>query len=78
MFLDQIALQNQCLQLGIRHDILKSGDPCDHLLDFGTLIAAGLKILPHPVLQADRLAHINNGISVIMHNINSRLSRELF
>ena len=76
--LDQIALQNQCLQLGIRHDIFKSGDPCDHLLDFGTFIAAGLKILPHPVLQADRLAHINNGISVIMHNINSRLSRELF
>ena len=50
----------------------------DHLLNLDPLIPAALEILPHPVFQAHCLSHINNTVSLIMHNINSRLPRELF
>ena len=39
---------------------------------------AWLKILVHPLAQTDRLANVDNGITAVMHNINSRLIREFF
>ena len=73
---DQITLQHQRLQLGICYDIFKPGDMGHHLLNLHALIPAALKILPHPVFQADRLAHINYGVFIVMHDIHSRTCRK--
>ena len=62
IFLDQIILQHQCLQLGIRDNVFKIMNQRDHLLDLRRTIPAGLKILTHPVLQIDRFSHIYNFI----------------
>ena len=48
-----------------------------HFFNLWSLVPAGLKILPHPVFQADGLSDINNCIPVVMHNINSRMVRKL-
>ncbi len=74
---DQIAFQHQRLQLGIRHDILKPTDVGHHLLDLDALVPAGLKILPHPVLQADRLSYIYNVVLLVMHQVYARPGRQL-
>ena len=78
MFFDQITFQYQRLQFGIRHNILKPRNLFYHLRFFNTLIMAWLKILVHPLAQTDRLANVDNGITAVMHNINSRLIREFF
>ena len=78
MLLDQVALQHKGFQLRIRYNILKPPDMGHHLLDLDSLIPAGLKILSHAVLQTDRLAHINNVVLLIMHNIYPRSCREFF
>ena len=75
---DQITLQHQCLQLGICYDIFKPGDMSHHLLNLHALIPAALKILPHPVFQADRLSHIDDLILLIMHDIDAGLTGQLF
>ena len=50
ILLDQVTLQNQGLQLGVGHNILKSRNQADHLPNLGRLPAAALKVLPHPIL----------------------------
>ena len=50
MLFDEIALQHQCLQLGIGYNVLKPCDAGHHLLDLGGFTAAALEILAHPVL----------------------------
>ena len=77
MLLDQIALQHKRLQLRIGDDILKTADMRHHLLDLDALIPAALKILPHPVLETDRLAYINDMILLIMHDVNTGSARQL-
>ena len=78
MFLDQVALQNECLQLRICDDVLKPGDPRDHLFDLRSLVAAALEILAHTVLQAYGFSYIYDLIVLIMHEINSRRCWEFF
>ena len=73
VLLNQVALQHECLQLRVCHNILKAGDMCHHLFNLGTLVSAALKILPHTIFQADCLTHINDRIFFIVHNINARL-----
>ena len=48
-----------------------------HFFNLWSLVPASLKILPHPVFQADGLSDINDRIPVVMHNINSRMVRKL-
>ena len=78
VLLDQITLQHQRLKLRIRHDILKAADMRHHLLDLDTLIPAALEILPDTILKADRLAHIDDVVLLIMHDIDSGSPRKLF
>ena len=78
VLLDQIALQNQSLQLRIRDDIFKPGNVGHHLINLYALAAAGLKILAHPVFQGNGLAYINNGVFFIVHQIDAGPGRELF
>ncbi len=78
MLLDQVAFQHQGFQLGIRHDILKPPDMGHHLLNLDPLVPTGLKILPYPVLQADRLSYIYNVVLFIMHQVHTWFGRQLF
>ena len=66
------------LQFRIGDNILKSGNVSDHLLNLCAFIAAALKILADTVLQTDSLSHINDLIVFPMHNVNARLTGQLF
>ena len=77
MLLDQVAFQNKSLQFRICHNILKPPYMCHHLLYLDALIPAALKILSHPVLQADRLADINDMVIFVMHDVDSGPARQL-
>ena len=78
VFLDQIALQHQRFQFRICHNIFEPGDLSDHALNLHTFVPAGLKILTYPVLQTDRLSHINNCVFRVMHDIDSGTCRQFF
>ena len=78
VLLDQVALQYQRLQFRIGDNILKSGNVSDHLLNLCAFIAAALEILADTVLQTDSLSHINDLIVFPMHNVNARLTGQLF
>ena len=78
MLLDQVVFQHQRLQLRVGHNILEAGDLCHHFFDFRAFVRAFPEIGTHPVSQTDRLAYINNGVVLIMHDVNSRLCRKLF
>ena len=78
MFFDQITFQYQRFQFGICHNVLKPRNLFYHLRFLDALVMAWLKILVHPLAQTDRLANVDNGITAVMHNINSRLIREFF
>ena len=78
MLLDQIALQNQSFQLRVCDNVLETCDLRNHFLDLRSLIAAALKILAHTVFQADGLTDINDLIVFVVHDINSRRTREFF
>ena len=78
VLLDQITLQHQSFQLRICDDIFKSGNMRYHLFNLRPFIPAGLKILPHPVLQTDCFTHIDNLVFLTMHQIYARFSRKLF
>ena len=69
---DKVALQNECFQFRICNNIFESRYVGDHLLDLGTLVAAALKILPYTVAETDRLAHIDDRIPLVVHNIHTR------
>ena len=77
IFLDQVGLQDQCLQLRIHHDIFKAFDQTDHLLNLCRFLIGLLKILLHPIPENLRLSHIDHLIPGSVHQINSRHSREL-
>ena len=78
VLLDEVALQNQCFKFRVRHNVLETPDPRHHLVDLGPLVPAGLKILTHPVFQGNSLSHIDDGILLIVHDIDARLPRQLF
>ena len=78
VLLNQITLQHQRFQLRIRDDVFKPGNMGHHLLNLHALVPAGLKILPYPVFQRDGFSNVNNGIFIIMHQIDAWLGRELF
>ena len=77
MLFDQVAFQDKSLQLRVCNNILKPPDMRHHLFDLDALVPAALEILPYPVLQADRLADINDMIILVMHNIDPGTSRQL-
>ena len=77
IFLDQIVFQNQSFQLRVRDDIFKSGDQGHHLVDHRPPADVIPKIGAHPIMEVHRLAHIQNDIFVISHNIDSRLLGKL-
>ena len=78
MLLDQIILQNQSLQLRIRHYILKTVNLFDHPVNLRPPPYNLAKIRTDAIVKVYGLAHINNRILFIAHNIYPGLNRQLF
>ena len=76
VLLDEIALQNQGFHLGRGHNGFKIRNPCHHCPDFWRVALILLKILAHPILQDDGLAHVDDFPMGILHEINSRRIRQ--
>ena len=76
MLLDQIVLQDQRFQLGIRDNILKAVDLFDHLVDLRTSPYDFTKIRADAIVEVHGLAHVDNRIPLIMHNVYARLGRQ--
>ena len=76
MLLDQVVLQDQRFEFGIRHDILKIADLFDHAVDLGTAAHDFAKIRADAIVEVHRLANINNRILLIVHDINTGLRRQ--
>ena len=77
VLLDQVRFQHQRLQLGVRDDVLKIIDILHHPHDLRALVPRALEILAHPVLQAHRLADVDDLPVFGVHEIDPRLSRKL-
>ena len=76
VLLDQIVLQDQGFELGIRHDVLKAADLLHHAVDLGTAADDFAKIRADAIVEVDSLAHVNNRILLIVHDIDTGLRRQ--
>ena len=76
MLLDQIALENQRLDLRARKDRFKISNLRHHRTHLGRMIFIALEILPHTILQDNCLADINDLPLCIFHNIDTRRIRQ--
>ena len=57
---DEVALQDQGLDLAVRHDGLDIVHMTGHGHDFRRMAARGTEIAVHPVIQVFGLAHVND------------------
>ena len=71
-------LAKRILQLRVRNDVLEAGDLFHHLVDLRPSPHDLTKIRADAIVEVHRLAHINDRIPLIVHNIYARLRRELF
>ena len=78
MFLDQVAFEDQRFGLGIGHDVLEPRDLRDHLFDLRRALISGLKILSDPVFEHDGLAHVDDAVLRVMHEVYARAVWQLF
>ena len=78
VLLNEIVLENQCLELGIRDNVLEVRNLADHALDLRPAPDNFLlKIRAHAVVQILRLADVENRVLRIVHDVNAGLLREL-
>ena len=69
VLLDQVVLQDQGFQLGIRYDVFKAGNLLHHALDLRTPPDLSDKILMHSAFEIDRLPHIDDRVLCVMHDV---------
>ena len=74
--LDQVALQTQGFQIGIAQEDVKIRNVGDHGRNLGGVVGIP-EVGAHPVLQIDRLAHVNNGALAVLHQVAARTFRQL-
>ena len=72
MLLNQIVFQHQSLQLGIGNDILKPADERYHFIYLGASPDIFAEIGADTAVKIHRLPHINDGVLLVMHNVDSR------
>ena len=77
MLLDQVVLENQRLQLGVGHDVLKIRDLRNHILNLRSAIELFYKILMDPAPEIDRFPDIQNRIGMVVHDVDARFLRKL-
>ena len=77
MFLDEIILEHQRLELRIDDDVLKALHQMHHLLDLHGFLIGFLEVLLDAVFQHLRLADIDDLILRAVHDIDARERRQL-
>ena len=78
MLLDEVALQDQRLDFRVCEDRLEVGDLRHHRTHLRRLMLAALEVLPHTVLQDDRLADIDDAPLRVLHDVDARRIRQQF
>ena len=74
--LDEGILQHQGLKLRVGHDDVKVVDLAHHGTGLFRVGGQVSKILAHPVFQRLGLAHIDDRIFGVLHDIHARLQRQ--
>ncbi len=77
VFLDQVHLEDQRLELRAGDDPLDIGDVLHQLVGLVILVAAVLEIGAHAVLQDDRLADVDHLALVILVDVTARFGGEV-
>ena len=77
MFLDEIILEHQRLELRIDDDVLEALHQMHHLLDLHGFLIGFLEVLLDAVFQHLRLADIDDLILRAVHDIDARERRQL-
>lgn len=75
VFLDEVRLEYQSLDLVIDDDELKIGDEFHELPRFGVVTAARVKVRPHAVSQVFRLTDIDDLSGSVLMNVNAGVGR---
>ena len=78
VLLDQVVFQDQRLQLRIRHDILKARDLLHHPVDLRPSPDDLPEIGADAVVEVHRLAHVNDRVLRVVHDIDPGLCRQFF
>ena len=78
VLLDEVALEDQRLDLARRHDELEIRDFRDHRTHLRRVVAAALEILPHAVLEHDGLADVDDLPRRVLHDIDTGILRQEF
>ena len=76
--LDEVHLEDQCLELGSDYDPLDIDDMGDQLGDFAAVGRRFMEIGSHPVAQVDRLADIDDLAGFILHQVAPGFCRDSF
>ena len=76
--LSRVVLQHQRLQLRVSDDVLEVVNQTDHLQDLRGLPPGALEILMHPVVKIHRLAHIEDLVLFVVHDVHAGALRQLF
>ena len=77
MLFNQIALQDECFHLGAGQYCLEISNFRHHGPHLCRMVLTTLEILPHPILQHDGLAHIDDLSLRILHDIDTGRIRQL-
>ena len=76
VLLDEVALQDQCLDLRMCENRLEVGNLRDHSSHLRRLVLAALKVLPHAVLEDDGLADVDDAPLRVLHDVNAGRIRQ--
>ena len=76
MLLDEVALEDQRLDLRVRHDDFKIRDVRDHCLDLRRVVLVVLEVLAHAVLEDDRLADVDDATRRVLHDVDAGAVRQ--
>jgi hypothetical protein len=76
LLLDERGFQDQRFILGVGHRDLDTPDLADHALD-ARITAGTQEVLPHPLAQVARLAHVQQLAGTAKHAVHPRLRGEL-
>jgi hypothetical protein len=71
--LDEGAFQHQRFKLRVGHNDIEVVDGGDHGPCLVGVRGQIGKVLAHPILEGLGLAHIDDGIVFVLHDINARL-----
>ena len=76
VLLDEVALEDQRLDLRARQDELEVRDMGDHRAHLRRMVLVLLEILPHAVLQHDGLADVDDLAFRVLHDVDARMIRQ--